>query len=143
MSKWEAIRTGFGEDYCAWTVREDKRQMCSIATLRRPDLGIDDWLTGEPEELQARMELVAAAVNAAREINLENPLAAAEAMPEIWRLINDAFPIIEEEAERREFAKPSAEYLAQSSDQEKEYHGEMRELADRIEALITKAMIRG
>jgi glutathionylspermidine synthase len=130
MSKWEAIRTGFGEDYCAWTVREGPRQMCSTATLRPPDLGIEDWLTGEPKELQARMELVAAAVNAAKEINAENPKAAVEALVELWRLLNDALPIIEAEADRRDDA-----FFGQIEP----YWSEMRELKDQIERVIRKA----
>lgn len=39
------------------------------------------------EEQQANADLIVASWNAAKEINPENPIAAAEAMPEIFRLI--------------------------------------------------------
>jgi len=39
---------------------------------------------------EANARLIVAATNAAKEINPENPIAAAEAMPEIWRLLSEA-----------------------------------------------------
>src|SRR5262245_43930614 len=87
MKKWEVTRTSFGPEYCAWTVLEGDRQMCSSSTVRKPEIGINNWVCGEPEEVQARIELVAAAVNACKEINPENPIAAAAAVPQMFRLL--------------------------------------------------------
>lgn len=39
---------------------------------------------------EANARLIVAATNAAKEINPENPTAAVEAMPEIFRLLQDA-----------------------------------------------------
>jgi hypothetical protein len=65
------------------------------------------------------------------QINPENPIAAAEAMPLLWKVLNDALPIIEEEAERR------AEGM--TGKQKGPYWNEMRELAGQIERVIRKA----
>ena len=59
--------------------------------------------------------------------------------PSMLALLEKALPIIEEEAERRDFVKPSPEYLANASDNERQYLNEMRELADAISAEIDKA----
>jgi len=134
MSKWEVVRTGFGPDYCSWSVTEGQRQMCSVATLKQPDLDIVDWLTGPPEELQARMELVASAVNGCKEINPENPAAAAAAISEMWQLIKDVRPVIEAEEELRQYAH----YVPDHADPNG-YWTEMIDLAERIEGLISRA----
>jgi len=42
------------------------------------------------EEHMANCKLIAAAVNACKKINAENPIAAAEAISEIWRLLSEA-----------------------------------------------------
>ena len=81
------------------------------------------------DELAAACE----ALKACRQINPENPIAAAQAISELWRLINDAHPAIEDEAERREQA-----FFGQIEP----YWREMRELVNRIEALISKATAR-
>lgn len=80
--------------------------------------------------------LIETACNAAQEINPSNQIAAAEAMPEIWQLLNAALPIIEAEADRRDDVGQYASAVEGS------YWREMRELADRIEALIRKATAR-
>src|SRR5262245_17712354 len=87
MKKWEVVKTAFSDTYCLWTINEGEQQMCMSGTVRRPDLGIIDWIQGDPKEVQARIELIAAAVNACKEINPENPAAAAAAMPDIFRLL--------------------------------------------------------
>jgi len=81
------------------------------------------------DELAAACE----ALKACRKINPENPIAAAQAISELWQLINDATPAIEAEAERREQA-----FFGQIEP----YWTEMRDLAERIEALILKAMAK-
>src|SRR5262245_38608168 len=61
------------------------------------------------------------------QINPENPIAAAEAMPEIWRLINEALPYLKREVQVRE-----SEGLVG-------YIKPMRQFADQIERIIRKA----
>jgi len=76
---------------------------------------------------------------ATQAINAENPDAVIETIPEMWQLLNDALPIIEAEADQRDGAMrgPSAQ-----NDECEPYWTEMRDLADRIEALIFKATAR-
>lgn len=83
----------------------------------------------KPED-KANADLIVAAWNACVEINPDNPQAAAEAMPEIFRLICHAQAFIEEEAEMREYSGLEP------------YIRSARDLADRIEAVIRKATAR-
>lgn len=92
---------------------------------------IQDALTRPTrEECMLYAKLIVAAVGAAREINPSNPIAAAAAMPEIFRLLNDALPIIQAEAERRDAAL---------STWRSDYYDEMHGLADRIAVSIRSA----
>ena len=63
--------------------------------------------------------------------------------PSMLDLLEKTLMIIEEEAERREFVKPSPEYLANASEAERQYHSEMRELVNEIQAEIDKARGKG
>jgi hypothetical protein len=47
-------------------------------------------MCGPHPNAKADAALIVAAWNAAQEINAENPIAAAEAMPEIFRLLSEA-----------------------------------------------------
>src|SRR5262245_31008369 len=61
------------------------------------------------------------------QINPDNPAAAAEAMPEMWRLLNAAWPIIETVAQKGFFARTEPLW------------SEMTELSRKIERVIQKA----
>src|SRR5262245_32217718 len=87
---------------------------------------------GKYEKAEANARLLAAAWNACAEINPENPIAAAEAMPEIWRALNDALPIIEAEADQRDDAGQYEKSCEGS------YWREMRDLAERIDVILLK-----
>jgi hypothetical protein len=63
----------------------DEPQMLLADGLQRVANVFSSALTFE--EQQANADLIVAAWNAAKEINQENPLAAEEAMPEIFRLL--------------------------------------------------------
>lgn len=71
------------------------------------------------------------AVNALKAIHPTNPIAAAEAIPEIWRLLNEVYIPVVAEAEGREEAMVDGNAGP--------YFSEMRDLANRIEAVIRKA----
>lgn len=72
------------------------------------------------------------ALKACKEIEPENPIDVAEKLPDIWQLLKDALPIIEDEANRRD-----ASMQRHGENQcVQPYWREMRELADRIEAII-------
>jgi len=63
------------------------------------------------------------------QINPENPIAAAEAALDMWRLINEALPVIKAAADRRtDGVEENGVYLNQ-----------MRKLKDEIERVIRKA----
>ena len=86
---------------------------------------------GSYSRAEANARLIVEATNACKEINGENPMAAAQAISEMWQFINDAKPAIEAEAENRAAALfGHSEY----------YYRQTRELVDRLEALISKAM---
>jgi hypothetical protein len=73
------------------------------------------------------------ALEACKEINPVNPQAAAETVMEMWELITEALPIIDTEANQRE----TSMYKGKGP-----YFREMRDLAERFEALISKATTR-
>lgn len=60
--------------------------------------------------------------------------------PSMLALLEKAYPIIEEEAQRRDFVKPERHGDSpQLTEAEYSYYAEMRELANEIQAEITKA----
>jgi len=72
------------------------------------------------------------ALKACKEINPDNPMAVAERIFDVFALIQQARPIIEEEAERRDHA------LAPGKS---EYYREMRDLSDQM-ADETRRMLK-
>jgi hypothetical protein len=77
------------------------------------------------------MRLAQESEAACRAINPEAPHRAAEALLEMWQALNDALPLVEEEAERR------AEGM--QGRKKGPYWNEMRELTDQIERVVRKA----
>lgn len=68
------------------------------------------------------------ALKACKKIDAD-PLAIAKMIPAIWQLLQDALPIIEDEADRRDAAQARDEY-------DETYYSEMRELVDRLGSII-------
>jgi len=59
--------------------------------------------------------------------------------PAMLRLLEKLYPLIEEESERREFVIQDPKFLAEFSDDEKEYYTEMRKALNEIRAEIDRA----
>jgi hypothetical protein len=70
------------------------------------------------------------ALKACRDINPDDPVAAAKMIIEVWRVLNEARGPVEREADRRNLHGPN---------DGSHYWWEMLNLKNRIEAVITKA----
>src|SRR5262245_49504778 len=76
-----------------WTAKiaeESKEPTVWEAGIEAEGYSTFAYTYGSREEATADAEFIVAACNAAWKINPDNSLAAAEAMPEIFRLLNDA-----------------------------------------------------